>query len=420
MAIYTNYGRYLKAKQFKEMLEEQGDTYMVFGLGNPLWDIHEKDQSIPIAPYNTEIMLSGTNETNQFFDDSAYVYYNKGTGTSANRALEAGATDGTAEDGYHKYLHLCRRIIPPFPCIFRPNGKNEIVLQSDDAPGETDPDNTSFVTQERYQNYYIIKGAGNSYRLRCVEASSFDEQISWPTDTTKLQYFTELYVRGKALENGITEPPVGLLGAIKCNIDFVKDIGTEEDNLYTGDIDQFWYGDRYWQVVKNVEDKGIDEEHSYIETGDETPTKQGTYPHHIIFTATVSPRILCNELNIDQYLVPRQIGIYTKKRKVAKDSDNNVITDTSGNVVYEPGKQYYRAYENEFNFGQYWWEDGEVPADHVPAIGELLNFTLKCKVPGEGNLMTPKGEFKFLLNDYIRGQVRERHSIDRFGYVVSF
>ena len=141
MAIYTNYGRYLKAKQFKEMLEEQGDTYMVFGLGNPLWDIPEKDQSIPIAPYNTEIMLSGTNETNQFFDDSAYVYYNEGTGTSANCALEAGATDGTTEDGYHKYLHLCRRIIPPFPCIFRPNGKNEIVLQSDDASsGEINPE----------------------------------------------------------------------------------------------------------------------------------------------------------------------------------------------------------------------------------------------------------------------------------------
>jgi hypothetical protein len=114
------------------------------------------------------------------------------------------------------------------------------------------------------------------------------------------------------------------------------------------------------------------------------------------------------------------LAFIQKKRKVAKDSDDNVITDTSGNVVYEPGNQYYRAYENEFNFGQYWWSDGEVPADHVPAIGELLNFTLKCKVPGEGNLMTPRGEFKFLLNDYIRGQVRERHSIDRFGYVVGF
>lgn len=412
MAIYTNYGRYLKAKQFKELLEEQGDTYMVFGLGNPLWDIPEKDQSIPIAPYNTEIMSSGTNETNQFFDDSAYVYYNEGTAATPHCALSAGHTSDTADDIYHKYLHLCRRIIPPFPCIFKPDGKDEIVLTADDASDDPDADSDKKVKQSNYGDWYITKEAGAAYRLRNITGAN--NQISWPTDTTKLQYFTELYVRGMALQKGILKPPVGLLGAIKCNIDFVKDIGTEEDNIYTGGIDQFWYGDRYWQIVKIKEDEYIGEDLSYIETGDETPTKQGTYPHHIIFTATVSPRILCDELNIDQYLVPRQIGIYTKKRSPMTEGEDSHIVVQDGEIVYNSGEPYYRAYENVFNFGQY----GEGESVLIPEGGELLNFTLPCKIDSSNK--TPKGEFKFLLNDYIRGQVRERHSIDRFGYVVSF
>jgi hypothetical protein len=47
--------------------------------------------------------------------------------------------------------------------------------------------------------------------------------------------------------------------------------------------------------------------------------------------------------------------------------------------------------------------------------GEVLDFTL----PVDGDKY-PDGDFKFLLNDYIHGHVREVHSVDRFGYIVGF
>jgi hypothetical protein len=224
-----------------------------------------------------------------------------------------------------------------------------------------------------------------------------------------------MYIRGRAYTAEITNPPVGLLGAIKCNIEFAKDIGGENDKLYTGSINQFWYGDRYWQTVNPDENEAISINSGYIEAGESHEINQDIYPHHLIFTATVSPRLLCEELNIDQYIVPRQIAIYTKKRKPVLAADGNDVkdiknygTNNSPLIMYEDGPLYYRAYENKFNFMQY----DEYSRD------DCLNFTLRCDCGN--NYITPSGDFKFILNDYIKGHARERHSADRFGYVVGF
>ena len=99
MAIYTNYARYLKAKEFKKMIEDQGDTYMLLGLGNPFWDstTDETVAKMPVAPYNTDIMTGITGwsynsstgtythgdplnvDQNQFSDTEAYQYFSVGT-----------------------------------------------------------------------------------------------------------------------------------------------------------------------------------------------------------------------------------------------------------------------------------------------------------------------------------------------------
>ena len=73
MAIYTNYGRFLKAKQFKDSLESAGDTYMVLGIGDPTWDNNRL--SMPLASYDaTSIRNPDSADTNQFFDDKVCQY----------------------------------------------------------------------------------------------------------------------------------------------------------------------------------------------------------------------------------------------------------------------------------------------------------------------------------------------------------
>ena len=402
MAIYTNYGRYLKAKQFKENLESAGDTYMVFGIGNPLWDASNEDKiEIPIAPYNTEIMTVGDVNTNQFFDDQAAMYFNSssnGIETMLENSMyipPEGSEPGTIpEDGVKKYMYLCRRIIPPFPCVYQSNVNYE---------GTGAPQSINI------KDYFITKET-NKYILRNVSDPSDDHEISLPSTTSlDIQYFTEMYLRGKILWNpsgGTDEsgalrenvkPMVGLLGAVRCKVDFVKDIGPEGSRNYTGGINQFWYGDRYWEIVNPTDDDVQD----YIETGNTIEKNQGTYPHHLIFTATVNPRYLCDELEIDQYVVPRQIAIYTRPREDGVE-----------------GPHYYRVYENVFNFGQYNSDEVESARGAIGEGAEILNFSLPCNC-GNGHT-TANGKFKFLLNDYIRGQIRESHSIDRFGYVIGF
>lgn len=381
MAIYTNYGRYLKAKLFKEMLESQGDTYMLFGLGNPKWDDDSNIvQSITIAPYNTSIMTVGDVGSNQFYDNAVQCYFNIDGTSLPLQSISDSSPDTSTTEGL--YLDKCKNLIPPFPCIWKYDTTTKVI-------------NSPEVLQHEYGQYYIkyVTSDYVLYKVVNTPPSPAEFPIQVPTDDLEKQYFAELYLRGKAIDKGI-KTPVGLLGAVKCDISFVKDIGTEADNLYTGGINQFWYGDRYWQIV-NPDDSDLDNYINDDPVGDRA--NQEIYPHHLIFTATVNPRVLCAELAIDKYIVPRQIAIYTRR--------------VTGN---NHRKNYYRVDENIFNFGQY--ATPENLASAAPTGGEFLDFTLPCTVDGRSY----GGDFRFILNDYIRGQIRDDHSVDRFGYVVGF
>lgn len=396
MAIYTNYGRYLKAKLFKESLETTGDTYMLFGLGNPEWDNPEQPQQMPVAPYNTSIIK----EQGQFYDPYINVHFNNPISQNKTNVLTAIENSNTINTTVGLYYKEISNIYAPTPCIWN-NQDRQIVSIHVNPIGEYSSENVLItIKQSNYQNFYITKDiTSNTFILHQIQGNGNDIEYTIQSlpqqNSLERQYFSEMYLRGTAIKNGI-RTPVGLLGAIKCNIDFVKDIGTDDTN-YTGDINQFWYGDRYWQIVRphdpirSQEDITIDE---YI--GVNNQVNQDIYPHHLIFTTTVNPRMLCPDLQIDQYIVPRQIGIYT----VAKKDDID-------------RKKYYRAYENVFDFGQYSIND------NYPAGKDVLKFTLPVNVPVR-QYSTHQGDFEFLLNDYIRGQIRETHTIDRIGYVVGF
>lgn len=397
MAIYTQYGRYLKAKMFKEMLEEQGDTYMLFGIGDPSWDSiyydHDDAQTsssgikMSVAPYDTSIMTKDDEALNPFYNNKAIQAF-----ISENAVEKAIAGSSPTITWSGEYANLCKNLLPPFPCVW--NSTSE----------ESGSGDIWDYIKHHYENCYIYNDT-----LHVVgESSSYNnESITMPTgdtaeDSIKRQLYSDLYNRGLAVNKGILTP-VGLLGAVKCDISFVKDIGSDGKS-YTGDATQFWYGDRYWEIVypertgENLEDF-IDDENNKI------------YPHHLLFNTLVTPRLLCDTLHVDQNLVPRQIAIFTRRKKESDTSDTC--------------KNYYRVSENIFNFGQYYQTESNDPNEvnelawtpTIPADTQILNFTLKCNIDGR---QYPDGDFKFILHDYIRGAVRDKHSADRFGYVVGF
>lgn len=421
MAIYTQYGRYLKAKQFKEMLEDKYEAYMLFGLGNPKWTDSSENQPMPFGPHNTNILLYDKPTTNQFYDDKVQQYF-----TDANTAEQFVSYSKPITE----YARKVAELLPVFPAIWYKYGKpethegQETQLPTDMFTISHDVNNDDInIDLMKYQNYYIQLG-GDGFHLKDVTNPTLDNKVNIPSTPVAKMYFAELYLRGLAIENHIIAP-VGLLGAIKCNLSLVRDLGTDESK-YTGLQSQFWYGDRYWEIV-NPNDTSLED---YIKYKDESGNLSTSgvaeyYPTHLLFTSMINPRNLCDNLNIDNCIAPQQLAIYIRKKHYNTDIN-----------AYENGKPYYRVDGNNiFNFGQYTANDiGALeynsdkraytiqdPKDTTKKIS-VFNFTLPDK-NHKYNYDDPKlndGEFKLLLHDYIKGQIRENHSIEKIGYIVGF
>lgn len=418
MAIYTQYGRYLKAKQFKEMLEDKYEAYMLFGLGNPKWTDSNENQPMPFGPHNTNILLYETSTANQFYDANVQQYF-----TDVNTAEQFVSYSKPITE----YARKVAELLPVFPAIWykyaiptEPNAP----LPADMFTINNDDINIDLM---KYQNYYIQSG-GDGFHLKDITTPTLDKKVNIPSMPIAKMYFAELYLRGLAIENHIMAP-VGLLGAIRCNLSLVRDLGTDESK-YTGLQSQFWYGDRYWEIV-NPNDTSLED---YIKYKDESGNLSTSgvaeyYPTHLLFTSMINPRNLCDNLNIDNCIAPQQLAIYIRKKHYNTDID-----------VYENGKSYYRVDGNNiFNFGQYTAEsikDYNIKYEQAarayqlshtdttkPLNGKyIFNFTLPDK-NHKYNYDDPKlndGEFKLLLHDYIKGQIRENHSIEKIGYIVGF
>lgn len=415
MAIYTQYGRYLKAKQFKEMLEDKYEAYMLFGLGNPKWTDSNENQPMPFGPHNTNILLYETDTTNQFYDTNVQQYFTDGDTTEQFVSYSKPITE---------YARKVAELSPVFPAIWY---KYEIPTDPE-IPLPTDMftiSNDVNIDLMKYQNYYIQSG-GDGFHLKDITTPTLDNKVNIPSTPIAKMYFAELYLRGLAIENHIIAP-VGLLGAIKCSLSLVRDLGIDESK-YTGLQSQFWYGDRYWEIV-NPNDTSLED---YIKYKDESGNLSTSgvaeyYPTHLLFTSMINPRNLCDNLNIDNGIAPQQLAIYIRKKHYNTDIN-----------AYESGKPYYRVDGNNiFNFGQYTAESiKDYNIEYIQAarayqlsnkdkpLNEkyIFNFTLPDK-NHKYNYDDPKlndGEFKLLLHDYIKGQIRESHSIEKIGYIVGF
>ena len=417
MAIYTQYGRYLKAKQFKEMLEDKYEAYMLFGLGNPKWTDSSENQPMPFGPHNTNILLYETSTANQFYDANVQQYFTDGDTTEQFVSYSKPITE---------YARKVAELLPVFPAIwykYEPPKAPETQPQTDMFTISNDVD----IDLMQYQKYYI-KHNGDNFRLYKINDNPDGiNNVTIPSTPIAKMYFAELYLRGLAIENHIMAP-VGLLGAIKCNLSLVRDLGVDESK-YTGLQSQFWYGDRYWEIV-NPNDTSLED---YIKYKDESGNLSASgvaeyYPTHLLFTSMINPRNLCDDLNIDNCIAPQQLAIYIRKK--------HYNTDTN---AYENGKPYYRVDGNNiFNFGQYTADS--IKDYNIKYIQAARAYQLQCTdnkplnekyifnftLPDENhkyNYDDPKlndGEFKLLLHDYIKGQIRENHSIEKIGYIVGF
>lgn len=396
MAIYTNYGRFLKAKQFKDSLESAGDTYMVFGIGDPSWDSNRL--SMPIASYDSVSLRKPDDaDTNQFFDNKICQYI---LSSNFSKTL----VNGGQITGTDHWVYEYQKLMPPFPCLWK--GEDEDVVLSIDG---TDIKKNEF-------HLYYIKSNGTLFSLYKQDVAQpivedFDYAVI--TDDVSREYFAELYLRGLCVDKWLIVP--GLIGAVRCKIEFAKDIGFD-DSRYTGAVNQLYYGDRYWETVQDSDIASYYDE--YLNKHRVSEDEDVNYPTHLLVTALINPGYFVNNLNIDQNLCARQIAIYTSER--------------SGDL---PGPVYYRPGEYLFNFGQYCKEKVGDEWKWVPRYGtdhtisaedesKVLDFTIPYKLDENGSRIYPLSEeskkFNFVLHDYILGNRRDKQSADRVSYIIGF
>lgn len=399
MAIYTNYGRFLKAKQFKDSLESAGDTYMVLGIGDPTWD--NDRLSMPLASYDaTSIRNPDSADTNQFFDDKVCQYILSNNYSKV--LVDCGNIVGTDH-----WVYNYKKLLPPFPCLWKTTNSDEVVLTIDDVS----------IKKNEFHLYYI-KTNNNSFSLykqqdntSIIVKDSFD--YTTIKDDLSREYFAELYLRGLSVDKWLVVP--GLLGAVRCKIEFAKDIGFDESR-YTGSVNQLFYGDRYWEIIPDSDVSSYYDE--YLLNHTIQSDEDVNYPTHLLITALINPGYLVNNLSIDQSLCARQIAIYTSNRSEEL-----------------PGPMYYRSGEYLFNFGQYCKKQIGSEWKWVPRFGDedshtitdadddkVLDFTVPFNIDNDRiyPLSKESKKFNFVLHDYILGNRRDKQSADRISYIVGF
>lgn len=369
MAIYTQYGRYIKAKLFKETLQTNNHVYMAYGIGCPYWDTYKSGSNkdteqiqMPVAPYNETVKsLLDSSNPNMFYDNNSY---------------QTIAPDNNSEV-YALTHDDANSLNPKFPCLWK-NDTNVEVLKFIDG--------TSLMLNDNYKDVYV--GSDNvchKYLNNAIIGS-----IN-PNDLTKqqMQFYAELRLRGIAHSVG-RKHPLGLIGMTKCDVSLVRDIGSD----YTGSIDEFWYGDRYWKIVRPSDDISID----------------GEYPHHVLISSTINPGALASDLNLERWLSPRQIAIYTLPK--------TPVTP----------KAEFRISECIFNVGQYTDEEllSMISANNISPdnIVQLVTPFTAGSNEHYGTLQEFKNvvhnRFSLLLHDYVKGFEKDDHSVERFGYVIGF
>jgi hypothetical protein len=354
---------------------------------------------MPIASYDAVSLRNPDDaDSNQFFDDKVCQYIL--SSDYRKTLVDSGNIYGT-----DNWVYEYRKLMPPFPCLWK--GENEDVVLSI---------NGTSINKNNYYMYYI-KSNGTHFSLyMCNDERPIIADFDYAaiTDDVSREYFSELYLRGLCVEKWHITP--GLIGAVRCKVEFAKDIGFDESR-YTGALNQLYYGDRYWETVPDSDVASYYDE--YLHNHRVSQNEDVNYPTHLLISALINPGYLVNNLNIDQNLCARQIAIYTSKRS----------EDLSGPI-------YYRQGEYLFNFGQYCKKEINGKWMWVPRYGntgsaiseedesKVLDFTVPYKIDEDGTRIYPLSDeskkFNFVLHDYILGNKRDKQSADRISYIVGF
>lgn len=384
MGIYTDYGRFLKARQFKEYCNSGAGLWFSFSMGSQRWDTIGEETNGGEEPTNKFRPLVPPSSPNAYSPVYSWVQSFKNTPTlvkSEESLLDPSWSSSDVDPKYwspYKENYTDASLYPytdPFKVtqalspswVFWNNGDPQAIYPFNNT--------TSNIPSKYYPSAYIPPFSV-SYLNDWSSFTPYADTSTQPTNPDDfLQYALTLHLE----EGEACSLPIGLLSFIKGNAQFVSPITEEEVSQVTpGTPDAmkiFKYGAHYWKIISDI--------------------SRDSLPHHILLTANVFPGDLSLDAIADVTLPVRQVSVFK-----FPDSLSTIIT--SGRYVIR---------RKDMNI---LWTDPSTGEEDSPVEGKK-NLPFNCESPIDG-----AQSIEMIINDCLTARTRVVQQTDRYGYIIGF
>lgn len=431
MGIYTDYGRFQKAREFKNYCTSGAGIWFAFSVGSPRWDNLISKTSDGVNPLNPPRTIPNVPSS----APAAYTPVYKWFATYKDNNW-----DGSEELlQTQEYSLLDRSFCDSDPAytnqgVFPTNnelyvGRNTIpsddytpsvlTLNTSTLNGSSNIDSHLWDSTTQDLDYYpspFIPAFPVGYKKdwdtivnNIISTDSSYANLgsfsftSEPTDPTKYESWSNAYHLAKGVQNSSTaygETPIGLMSFIQGTARFVEPLPQEDaDNLdATSSVSAFKYGSHYWRIVSDSE------------------VNKDRLPHHILLTVSVFPNELAESSLVERMLPVRQVSVF-------KFPD--CISDQIPELEQQPTSRLYRVLRRDkFQIIRSSVDLSTLTIDTSGSWdSRKIYLPFNCADPMDPNQTSGtgvRGSIEMLINDFMTARRRDVQQTDRYGYIIGF
>lgn len=422
MGIYSDYGRFMKARQFKEWCNSGAGIWFGFGLGSPRWDdvitySDDNNNTVlkafvpPSSPaaftsvyrwFRSEKGIPQEAEGDDLLSESEMSLLDRSFGNPSIEGDVSNPPYYPSDDDIRESFYLDGIGLPepnsglvPSICKlgqfdtqdyshFNLSSHNLDNIESNYYPSLSIPPFS--VAYEKDWMDICNKIAGSNLDFSHMEDLS-NHIPSDPEEYEAYSYAKHVYTDGGFKFN----PPLGLLSFIQGTAKFVVPVEESEAGMQA----TFKYGSHYWKVVSDNDISRI------------------TLPHHILLTVNVFPNELSGDSISEQTLTVRQVSVFKFPLGLKPIGNGRAERVFRRNII-------------DFVHGKY--TGGSDLIERNNGTISVVHIPFNCEDPlnpdpvdeNTGNPDNNNSTIELLINDFMTARKRVVQQTDRYGYIIGF
>ena len=358
MGIFSDIGRYFKAREFKTYMESGGGTWLAFGIGSSNWDYFVKDANgnsvlnVPVSTPRSCASVKSWIAKDRDISDVSQLILNPNERIFLDTSY---ISEGTTVPEYNQ--------IPS-------------TLEEKDVPSQLYLSEFSSSAQILKRNYDSIEPSTPDDEARMIKNPTFpqcymrdfksgdDWLIDFDVDPDVTPNDHSLYNTWAksvlAKESFTNKNPLGFLSIVKAAIRFVIPTDEPVDN-----INIFMYGSQKWKMLNDQDAEKIN-------------------AHHILITCLVFPGDLHEKEVVEKEMTVRQVQVYH-------------FNQIEGVTHSDGTKLNIHSIKNK------------------DCYFKSLNTTFPS-----GSKVILESQMELLINDFMPQRIRKVNQSDRYGFIIGF